>query len=197
MSTPQQPDVPITPGNPDVNPANVPVAPAPAPKRSNTKLVLIIVGAVLAVCCLGGIISLAANLGKEPTKPISNPTKPASVAPQPSVVTSTTTEPPPAPAFSPGVKDYTVTLKVLKKECFGSAGCLITYRMGLTYNAATDPAEDSSYEISYKITGAEDEIIGTIITHGTKFEVPDEETLSTKSTHYTLKVIVTAVEDVS
>ena len=129
------------------------------------------------------------SAGSGDTKPLSNPTDASQPAGQ-------ATSQAPAPKFSPSPADFVVTIKVIKKQCFGSAGCLVTYRTGLTYKGPQDLADDSSYEISYEIKGAEDPIIGTITTTGMKFETSDEETASTKSSTAKLTARVTGVEDV-
>lgn len=182
---------PPTQPEPNDNPP-VPT-PEPTKKKSNLKLVLIVVGAVF-LACVAGIAAFAGG-GEDKGKPVGNPTKPAAVASVPQPATSTTTEAP-APEFTAKQKDFKVSLKILDKECFGSAGCLIGYRVELGYTGPTIP-DEQSYEISFRITGAEDEILGTLTTHGTKYDIPDNEHLSTKSTSYNLKVSIVGIERVA
>jgi hypothetical protein len=66
-----------------------------------------------------------------------------------------TTPPPPVVERSATPKDFTITLKIKSKECFGSAGCNVTYEPKLTI-VGPDVDENGSYEITYEIRGGED-----------------------------------------
>jgi hypothetical protein len=59
-------------------------------------------------------------------------------APSPAEVT---TEAPPA-----GPKDFAMSVKILSQECFGSAGCNLTYRAQINHGP---PA--GTYEVSYEV----------------------------------------------
>ena len=80
------------------------------------------------------------------------------------VVTSTTASTPPPevvatsaePVYdTPVPKDFTLAVNVLNKECFGSAGCDITFRISvtLTGNVTFDPAQ--TYTVTYDLTGTD------------------------------------------
>lgn len=65
-----------------------------------------------------------------------------------------TAEPEPDPVpFT--VDDVTLRVKILSKECFGSAGCSVEFRVIPTY-VGSSSYEDRSVEITYKVTGLSD-----------------------------------------
>lgn len=97
------------------------------------------------------------------------------------------------PAYAtPTAKDFKLTAKVLKKECFGSAGCNLTYRVLVAYSGATlDPAV--TYEVGYEVRGGEDgPVINTLTVTGDTSSVDEEESVSTKNN--SIKLTVTATD---
>lgn len=66
-----------------------------------------------------------------------------------------TTDAPSQPAYTPTVKDFTIALKVKSLECFGDAGCNVTYEPKLTI-VGPQVDEQGSYEITYEVRGGED-----------------------------------------
>lgn len=115
-----------------------------------------IIGGVVALglLCCGGI-GVAAALGGDPeTKPgigeVAADTKPTT----PKV----TTAPPPTTAryATPKPADFKLVVKTLKKECFGSAGCLVTYRVDPTYVGDSELDPDKTYRVTYEVRGVED-----------------------------------------
>jgi hypothetical protein len=100
-----------------------------------------------------------------------------------------------AGVHTPTAADFKVSIKVLSKQCFGSAGCNIEYRPRIS-GVGTLP-EEGTVEVSYKITGAEGPIQGTFtITLGEDPTVQgqDEESTSTSSSSAKLKIKITDVE---
>ena len=100
-----------------------------------------------------------------------------------------------AAAKMPAAKDFKITLKVLTKDCFGTAGCNITYRVN---SVTVPPGLDTSktYEVSYKVTGAEDPKEGTVTITNGKFDTESifDEMASTKNKNAKLIATPTAVE---
>ena len=85
--------------------------------------------------------------------------------------------PPPEPAEptypDPVVADYTITLYETEKQCFGSAGCNVTFTVDLAYaGPVLDPAK--TYELRYEVDGAEDPLLSTL-------EITGDEYTSTES----------------
>lgn len=98
----------------------------------------------------------------------------------------------------PVVTDFELTLKITKKECFGSAGCNVGFETLLNY-LGTGAEPNSSWDITYDITGAEDPYTNTMTTtfgddgvHG-KYEHEDGEMLQTPKSSSKLVVSVTSV----
>jgi hypothetical protein len=110
--------------------------------------------------------------------------------------TSPPTTEPPAPAYAtPTPKDFKLTVKVLQKENFGSAGSNITYRIDAGWSKTFDPAK--TYEVTYEVRGGEDgPAINTLTVTGDEYEREREEFISTSSVSQKLTARVVAVEEV-
>jgi hypothetical protein len=142
-----------------------------------------------ALVCLG--IGAAAGGTEEPTSGQAG----ASASPQAESVTTTTTEStsttePAAATLTES--DVKLTTKILKKECFGSAGCNVQFRINLTYTGGTE-FPDGHYEVSYRVKGGEDPMQGTIEIQDGSYD-PPEEMVSTSSRSSKIAVEVTDVE---
>jgi hypothetical protein len=97
-------------------------------------------------------------------------------------------------AYTPTPKDFKLTVKTLSKECFGSAGCNITFRIEVGYGGPDlDPS--TTWEVTYEIRGAEDPQINTLTVQGDQSSVDQEEIASTKSSATKLKAVVTDVSE--
>lgn len=112
----------------------------------------------------------------------------------------TTAEPveEPAPAVyndPPSKKDFSIRVKTTGKECFGSAGCLVDFKVKLSYSGTLDLDPDKTYDITYDIRGAEDPYTATLEASGDTYSVPAEENISTTSSASTLRAVITDVEE--
>jgi hypothetical protein len=107
----------------------------------------------------------------------------------------------PSETAAPGVhkpraSDFEVSIKILSKQCFGSAGCLVEYRPKIAADIDSLPKQ-GTVEVSYSITGGEGPIQGTfLITLGDdpQVEGQDEESTQTPSSSAKLKIKITDVE---
>lgn len=89
--------------------------------------------------------------------------------------------------------DIKLRVKTLDKQCFGSAGCNVTYRVEVVTVFVEVPA-DASYEVSYKVSGPESgPELGTFMITGDEYEVPPENYSGTSSSGVKLKAKVTEV----
>lgn len=81
---------------------------------------------------------------------------------------------------TPTPGEFTVGTSVLKKECFGSAGCNVTYRIKPGY---TGPILDSSqsFTVTYTVLGGEDQQQGSFTITGEQANFSDEEMIQTKT----------------
>lgn len=106
--------------------------------------------------------------------------------------TSTPTDEP--GTFTPHKKDFKIGLKILRKQCFGSAGCNITYRIKPTYVGSQDLPETGTIEVSYRVYGGDSGPADNTFTieSGTA-NYDKEENTSTSSSSRKLTVKVTDV----
>lgn len=125
-------------------------------------------------------------------------------APAPAPVTVTTTVPapaatevpettePPAVAAKPKPADFKLVVKALKKQCFGSAGCNVTFRIVVTYNGpALDPSTE--YQVTYAVKGGEDPQSNTFTVTGTDYTYDEQEFIQTARASAKLTAVVTDV----
>jgi hypothetical protein len=118
---------------------------------------------------------------------------PAFTAPSPAYSSPTYSS---APAPLPEPSDFTIEIKVLRKACFGSVGCNVTYQIDPTYTGTT-PLTGRTFTVIYEVTGSE---YGPLISN---FEVNSDGTASlggqelthTSSSAATLKAKVTSVSE--
>ena len=168
----------------------------PAPKKHTTRT-LVLTG--VAALILGLMIGTAPSgnsatddaAGPAPTVTVTVPNTGPSPDP---VVTPTNTPPPPAPkVVAPTVKDFKLTVKTLTKQCFGSAGCNVTFRILVAYSGPDlDPGK--SYEVLYEVRGGEDGPIANKLTvEGGESSVDEEEMVSTPKSSTKLVAVVTDV----
>lgn len=97
-----------------------------------------------------------------------------------------------AAAEPPAKSAFVLSVKVLSKDCFGSAGCNLTYRVVPKFVGPGDP---NSLEVTYEVIGGEDgPKIGTFTIDSAGTATYDsEQTISTSSASTTLKARVTEV----
>lgn len=166
--------------------------------RKNAKWVWVtlgVVGAALAACLIGcaALIGSSTDGGATGDKTITTTSMP--VAGPASKATSKPVPLPPKAPAQPKPADFKLTVKILEKQCFGSAGCNVQYRISKV--AYTGPAlnPDGSYEISYKVTGLEDPKIGTFTLNGDgSYSVDEMEIGQTANSGKVVKAAVTEVE---
>ncbi|SCG76588.1 hypothetical protein [Micromonospora coxensis] len=197
---------PTTPPPADQSAAPSPIKPAvtPAPGRKASNVKAWAVGGaalIVALCCGGvGIAALSgddtdtAAGGRPPMS--ASPTSAASTTVAPTTAAATTMAPTPTLALydEPTKKDFKLAVKVLRKQCFGSAGCNISYRIDVTYTGSgLDPAK--TYEVTYEVRGGEDPMINTFEVTGDTASVPQEEHGSTRRSGDKLTAVVTDVAE--
>ncbi len=94
--------------------------------------------------------------------------------------------------FKPKRSDFNVGIKLLRKQCFGSAGCNITYRIAPKYVGHRPLPDNGTIEVTYKVSGAEDEIVGTFTVEAGQADY-SKELASTSSSSKKLRAKVTDV----
>jgi hypothetical protein len=164
-------------------PQPLPYRPASRPRRVGHQWVSL-VAALLAVGAIGGGIGYA--LGHDSTRTTPAVLRPAVTAPAVDTTTSTV-----AP-YIPLASDFTITVNVLTKDCFGSAGCNITYRVQPSYHgSALDPTQ--RYTVTYQVNGTQDPQIGSFTMQGDEASVQQEEIAQTTTSSTQLAAQVTNV----
>lgn len=134
--------------------------------------------ALTACLLVGGCSTLATSQAEPGTLP---PTTTSS--------TTTTTE----ATFEPTERDFEIDLKVTDKECFGSAGCNVTFEAGVAYVGSSTLPETGTVDVTYRLKGVEDEYISTIEVEDGKY-APDSGTVSVRTSKTKLVAEVTEVE---
>jgi hypothetical protein len=102
------------------------------------------------------------------TQPTSEPT---TSEPEP-----TTETPTPEPTFAGTADDFKIAVKILRKKCFGSAGCNVTYRINPQYVGVADFPDDGTVEVTYVVKGLEDgDAVNTFTIEGDQASFDSEE----------------------
>lgn len=166
------------------------------------------VGGLLIGLAVGGTIGTmgsvneAADVSSATSKPIATVTAPGATTtvtapPAEPAVAETPAAPettePAAPAYgTPKPADFKLGVKTLKKSCFGSAGCNITYRITVSYNGpALDPATE--YTVTYAVKGGEDPQSNTFTVSGTEYTYSEQEFISTPRSSSKVTAVVTDI----
>lgn len=112
------------------------------------------------------------------------------------VAPSADDSPPPAARepYTPVAGDFSLAIRVLSKQCFGTAGCQITYTVVPTYRGPRALDTDHTYRVVYIVTGDESgPITNNFSITGTSAEMPTEENASTASSAVVLVAKVSQV----
>lgn len=103
-----------------------------------------------------------------------------------------------APSRTPvTAADFRIDTTVLKKKCFGSAGCNVTYTIDPTFLGVTGALEGRSFKVIYEVTGGEDPEIGNFSLTGTNMRYAESSSISTPSSDAVLTAQVTSVVETS
>jgi hypothetical protein len=170
-----------------------PPPPESPPKRKRRRWPWIVGGVVVVLLVAGAV---AAGVSDDDTtttgdeRPVGT-TDPAE--PEPTGPTTTTTEPESVP---PKPEDFAITLVVKSKQCFGSAGCNITYEPELAYNGLQVLDPEDTWDVIYSVNGGDSgPIIDTIEVTGDQYNW-NEGFASTGSEGTELTAVVTEVRKV-
>ena len=90
--------------------------------------------------------------------------------------------------------DFRIGVKVLKKKCFGSAGCNVTYRIDPKYLSLAEIPDTGTIEVTYAVNGLEDgEAVNTFTIQGGQASFDSEESGSVASSKTKLSARATDV----
>ena len=99
------------------------------------------------------------------------------------------------PAVSEGAavapRNFKLDVRTRSKECFGSAGCLLTVQIEPSY-VGTQDVSSGSWELTYELRGGEDgPIIEQLTLEDGTFSFPAEQDVSTSSSSAVITAVVT------
>ncbi len=166
----------------------------PKKKRHTVRTIAIVAGALIVVGGVAGALGTGGKKAAAPAHTISSAPSTTTAAIQPPILEQPSDT---APAYvTPKKGDFEVTLKILSKECFGSAGCNLTYRAKLSQSlpsGALDP--DVTYDLTYVVHGDESgPQTETMYITGDQYEQPSEGLAQTATSGTKLTVTVTKLE---
>lgn len=168
-----------------------PPQPIPPAKRSGPgRIVLFVVlGVVALLCAFIGFGALVSD--DEPqTKAASAATATGAT---PVIAVPELAETPTPLGYKPKPSDFKLTPKITDKECFGSAGCNVSFRVDVEYSGLP-PGESVTWLVIYEITGVEDAPeVGSLEMTGVQ-AVGQEENVGTASSKSKITLKVTSVE---
>lgn len=139
-------------------PPQPPYAPVPPqPKRRYAPLAVVAVIAVVAAAA--SLVVVLASGGNKPSTSGAG-TAPFGALRATETTTSTTTTTTTRQPYVPQPADFELEVKILEQECFGSAGCLVTFRLSVAYNGGTIYDGEGPYTVVYSLTGTDDPFVG-------------------------------------
>lgn len=157
-------------------------------------LLLTILGAFL----LGAIAGASGSEGGQQLAADQEETSPAAEEEEedePETTVEEEPEPEPEPQFDrPSKDDFSLKLKKTSEACFGSAGCNVEVRLVLSFANPIELDPSKTYELRYRIVGAEDPLLETTEISGRDY-VPNEHFVSTTSASANLQAVVLSVSE--
>lgn len=155
------------------------------PKRKERPVLVWVLGGVVLLLVFA-VAALGAKLVEDRTQPVTS----SSAADEPMVPAD-----PEVDIVDPELTAFVLSPKITEKQCFGSAGCNVSFRVDVSLNAPLD--ERATYEVTYEVTGVEDgPLVGTFEITGEQYTVA-EESVSTARSSSKLKIRATSVTRVS
>lgn len=166
----------------------------PAKKRHWIPTVIAAVFLIgVVVLCAIGLTALNAPTNPAPARPAVTPTFTA-VNPGNPGDRITASAPPANATRRLTAGDVKLTVQLTQKDCFGSAGCNVSYRVRASWPTAS-VKQGESYEVIYAVSGVEDgPQIGTLTLNDDGTETSNTEDAQTTTTNVKLTAKVQSVE---
>jgi hypothetical protein len=106
---------------------------------------------------LAGLVLVLAGCGAtEKAQVVESPNTVAQGTPTTTVAPTTTKAPP----YTPVPTDFALGVVELRRACFGSAGCSVTFQIDPQYIGAVPPNPLQSYRVIYQVEGLDDPLTG-------------------------------------
>jgi len=170
-------------GAPMWPPPPPPPSSTPPPTRRRRRWPWVVLGVVV-------LVVVVAALAGSPDEDEATSSAPTTTAPARTTAAPTTTTT--AAAYVPTPADFAITVVVLEKSCFGSAGCNVTYTIELAYlGPPLDPAD--TWQVVYDVTGGESVQTNTLEVTGTEYRFDEQSLTSTPSEGAELTAAATLV----
>jgi hypothetical protein len=168
-----------------------PPTPMPPVKRAGSgRIALFVVLGLVGLLC--AFIGLGALVGDDEPKTRAESAAAATGATPIAAVPELAETPTPL-GYKPKPSDFKLTAKITDKECFGSAGCSVSFRVDVEYSGLP-LGESVTWLIIYEINGVEDAPeVGSLEMTGTQ-ALGQEEDVSTTSSKSKIALKVTSVE---
>ncbi|HYH31082.1 MAG TPA: hypothetical protein VD903_11905 [Pseudonocardia sp.] len=173
-------------------PPSHPGAPEPGPqpprKLNRAGVVAIAVAAlIVGALCAAFAFSLPGTAVLQPG------TDPAPGG-MPAVTYAAETTSAPVLVATPGPGDFKLQVEVLDRDCFGSAGCHIMYRVTAGWDVPVGP---DPWLVTYEVRGVDDgPAVGTLTVNGDTYDAPAEEFAQVKSAKSKLSAVAIRVSRV-
>lgn len=137
----------------------------------------VVAASLLGLGLLAGCSSTPAQTASAPRSQTPSTTTAAST---PEVSYSPTEEPTetptPEPTFDAKPADFKIGIKIMRKKCFGSAGCNVTYRIDPTYIGDQEIPDSGTVEVTYAVKGLSDgEAVNSFTIEGGQASFDSEE----------------------
>lgn len=146
---------------------------------------------MLGIAMGGSDSSKAEAAGPAPTVTVHSTSTTTTTA-APEVTEEPAAVPEPVAPAALRAKDFKIGVKTLTKQCFGSAGCNVTYRIKPEY-IGKGALPEGTIEITYTVKGAEDPIINTFTIEDGEASFDSSEMASTSSSSKKLSAVATDV----
>lgn len=105
---------------------------------------------------------------------------------------TTTTRP---PAYTPVPTDFAIALITTEKQCFGSAGCIVSFTIDVSYVGTQLPDPAKTFTVVYDILGGEDPKTASFEVSGDEISYTKDDSISTASSDAVLTAVPTTVID--
>jgi hypothetical protein len=158
------------------------------PQRPLWLWIIALVAALVVGFALGAAVGVESRGAPDPANASTDSGEPAASAIDTRPPTTTTTTRPPMPT----PQDFTITIKVIRKQCFGSAGCNLTYQIEPKY-IGTTPLPDEKITVVYEITGGDEPQINRFTVEGDTASFDEEEHIQTPKSSSELTATVTEI----
>ena len=94
-------------------------------------------------------------------------------------------------AYTPKTEDFQIGIQIQEKQCFGSAGCTISFRILLYYVGSQSPPAKGVTEVTYLVTGGVRSITNTVEFRSDGTVTFNDSTVDTSSSSPTLTAKIT------